>query len=60
MREVSDQLGATGEEILRRLETTNAARDRALADSRQIIRFCANCIRAVHRGEFDEGARLAG
>ncbi len=60
VREVSDQLGATGEEILRRLEATNTARDRALADSRQIIRFCANCIRAVHRGEFDEGVRLAG
>jgi translin len=54
-----DELTAIGDEVLKRLEATNAARERALAESRQIIRLCANCIRAVHRGEFAEGERLA-
>jgi len=56
---VTDELTAIGDEVLKRLEATNAARERALAESRQIIRLCANCIRAVHRGEFAEGERLA-
>ena len=44
------------------LEVKNAARDRALVESRQVIRHCANAIRALHRGDF-EAARpnlLAG
>lgn len=53
-------LGAIGDAILARLDATNAARERALAESRQIIRLAANCIRAVHRGEFVAGGDLAG
>jgi translin len=34
------------------LEAKNIARDRALVESRQIIRFAANTIRALHRGDF--------
>lgn len=56
---MSEQLTAIGDDVLGRLEATNAARERALAESRQIIRLCANCIRAVHRGDFADGARLA-
>ncbi|HET8630644.1 MAG TPA: haloacid dehalogenase [Thermomicrobiales bacterium] len=56
---MTTDLNAIGDEILARLEATNAARERALAESRQIIRLCANCIRAVHRGEFDAGERFA-
>ena len=56
---MTDELTGIGDEVLKRLEATNAARERALAESRQIIRLCANCIRAVHRGEFVEGERLA-
>ena len=40
------------------LETKNQARDQALARSRELIRFCANSIRATHRAEYDEAARL--
>ena len=54
-----ERLSTIGDQILARLEATNAARERALGESRQIIRLCANCIRAVHRGEFAEGERLA-
>lgn len=37
---------------LARLETKNAARERALAASRTITRQCANAIRSTHRGEY--------
>jgi translin len=33
-------------------------RDRALQRSRSMIRFCANCIRAAHRHEFDHARAL--
>jgi translin len=40
-------------EAVGRIETTHAARERALATSRALVRQCANAIRAVHRGEFE-------
>lgn len=48
-----------GDQILSRLEAINGARERALAESRQIVRLCANCIRAAHRGDNAGGAQLA-
>jgi translin len=54
------QLTAIGEALLARLEATNAARERALAETRQIVRHSANAIRAVHRDDFDEATRLLG
>ena len=36
----------------------NAARERALAASRTLIRMSANSIRAVHRGEFDKARAM--
>jgi len=47
-----------GEAALARLEAVNTAREKALAETRQIVRFAANAIRAVHRGEYDEADRL--
>lgn len=35
------------------LEAKNAARDAALAQSRALIRHCANAIKAIHRKEWD-------
>lgn len=40
-------------DIAARLDDKNAARERALSASRQIIRHAANAIRALHRGEND-------
>jgi translin len=40
--------------ITSELEVKQKSRDRALVDSRQIVRHAATCIRAVHRGEFDK------
>jgi translin len=39
-------------------EAKNAARDQALARSRELIRHCARTIRATHRGEYEEAAEL--
>ncbi len=36
-----------------RLEEKNRAREKALTDSRQLIRHAANAIRALHRNEYD-------
>lgn len=48
MRELDVIVG----EITGRLDAANAERDRALVDSRQVVRFAANAIRALHRGDF--------
>lgn len=46
------------ERIRASLDAKNAARDLALTRSRELIRHCANAIRAAHRNEFDEVSRL--
>jgi translin len=53
-----ERLGAIAEGIQATLEAKNAARDQALARSRELIRYCANTIRAVHRAEYDSAAKL--
>jgi translin len=40
------------------LDAKNAVRDKALTTSREAIRYCANSIRSIHRGEFEEAALL--
>jgi translin len=45
-------------ELRRKLEATNAARETALKESREIIRLSSRCIRAVHRQEFDDAVTL--
>jgi len=39
-------------------EVKNAARDQALLRSRELIRYCAHAIRAVHRAEYDKATEL--
>jgi translin len=51
-------LVAIGDKALARLEAVNAAREQALADTRQLVRLSANATRAVHRGEFAEADNL--
>lgn len=55
---IADQLASYGERILGNLEGINLARERALAETRQIVRLSANSIRAAHRGDFDESGDL--
>lgn len=46
-----DKLESIGEQIREYLEIKNAARDRALQQTRTIIRHCSKAIRAAHRNE---------
>lgn len=46
------------EGIRAELVTKSAVRDAALPRSRELIRFCANAIRAAHRGDFAEAQDL--
>lgn len=55
-----EELEATVEAIRARLEIRNQARDQALQHSRQLIRFCANAIRATHRLEQEIARHLLG
>jgi translin len=48
-----ESLTAISEGLRADLSARNAARDRALVQSRELIRHCAECIRAVHRREWD-------
>jgi translin len=51
-------LEAIAGRILQAFEAKNAARDQALARSRELIRNCSLCIRAVHREDFNAAADL--
>ncbi len=55
-----EELRTIVEHIQATLEEKNAAREEALARSRELIRCCANTIRAVHRGERDNAKALLG
>jgi translin len=44
--------------IVENFSAKNAARERALAASRTLIRMSANSIRAVHRGEFEAAGAI--
>lgn len=49
-----DQLEHAAEAIRSEMETISAARDAALARSRELIRHCAAAIKAVHRENWEE------
>ncbi len=51
-------LDSIAQKIMSAFETKNAARERALTTSRKVIQHSALTIRAVHRAEYDEAARL--
>jgi translin len=58
MTDAPAALENTVAEIASRLDEKNAARERALSASRQIIRHAANAIRALHRNEGDAADAL--
>ena len=51
-------LAAIASEAIDQLTIRHRAREVALAVSREVIRFSANAIRAVHRGEFEDAREL--
>lgn len=55
---MSSGLGEIWEALETRMSQRNTAREKALADSRHLVRTSANAIRAVHRGETEAAAKL--
>lgn len=53
-----DNLDQIAENIRATLESKNRARDAAIEQSRGLIRFCGNAIRAMHRQEWDNARAL--
>lgn len=54
----TENLSEIGAWVRERLDAKNQAREQALGQSREIIRACANAIRAIHREEFDQARQL--
>lgn len=55
----SHALADIANQAIEQLTMRNQAREHALAVSREVIRFSANAIRAVHRGQFEEAEDIA-
>ena len=53
-----DKLQTIVDTVCAELEAKNAARDQTLRRSRELIRHCANSIRATHRDEFADAQAL--
>ncbi|MBN1937614.1 MAG: haloacid dehalogenase [Anaerolineae bacterium] len=53
-----EDLTAIIDRIRGELEVLNGVRDGAIRRSRELIRFCANSIRAMHRAEFEQAQDL--
>jgi translin len=53
-----DNFDSTIDRIREELEARSAVRDGAIRRSRSLIRYCANSIRAMHRGEFEQAKQL--
>ena len=56
----SADLSSIGASVIEELTERNRDREQALSVSREVIRFSANAIRAVHRGAFDDARELIG
>ena len=54
----NEDLSRIAAEAIEALTLRHQAREQALAVSREVIRFSANAIRAVHRGDFDDARQL--
>lgn len=52
------ELDLIAEKVRKNFEAKSAARDAALAASRELIRHCALSIRATHRAEYAEASQL--
>ena len=58
MNRPTSRLDSVGEKVRGYFAAEDGAREKGLGLSREVIRFSANAIRAVHRGEFDQAREL--
>ena len=55
-----EKIEAIAERIRASFDAHTSARDRALSQTRTLVRHCAHAIRAVHRDESDLGENVVG
>lgn len=55
-----DALNTIADGIRSDLTRTNAVRDEAISRSRELVRRCAECIRAIHRREWEDATEKLG
>jgi len=55
---LTDNLDSIAEQIRLSFSAKDTAREKALPLCREVIRYCSNAIRAVHRQEFDQAKGL--
>jgi len=55
---LTDNLDSIAEQIRQSFSAKDTAREKALPLCRDVIRYCSNAIRAVHRQEFDQAKEL--
>jgi translin len=58
MSGLTDNLESIANQIRESLSAKDAAREKLLPMCREVIRYCGNAIRAVHRQEFDQATEL--
>lgn len=58
MKRPTSRLDSIGEKVRTYFAAEDTAREKGLVLSREAIRFSANAIRAVHRGDFEEAREL--
>ena len=60
MSGLKNKLDSIANEIRLDLQAKDAAREKALPLCREVIRYCSNAIRALHRQEFDKARDMLG
>jgi len=60
MNNLTDNLTSIAEQIRLNFSAKDAAREKALPLCRDVIRYCSQAIRAIHRQEFDQAKELLG
>jgi translin len=55
---LTDNLDSIAEQIRQSFSAKDTAREKALPLCREVIRYCSNAIRAVHRQEFNQAKEL--
>ena len=58
MSKLTDNLDSIAERIRKSFSAKDAAREKVLPLCREVIRYCSNAIRAVHRQEFDQAKEM--
>lgn len=60
MNNLTDNLTSIAEQIRLNFSAKDAAREKALPLCRDVIRYCSQAIRAIHRQEFNQAKELLG